>query len=90
MKELEEKIQYHNQKLRACIVAKEQVLEKLEELTQSLARSDSSLVEIAKEESKMRDCQQACVLLSKGIEFHAKEAYRLSKELAAPPQQKEA
>jgi len=88
MRELEEKVQFHNQKLRACILAREQVLEKLEELTQTAACADLSLAEIAKEESKMRNCQKTVVLLSEGIEFHSKEAYRLSKELATLPQQK--
>jgi len=83
MNELEEKIQYHNQKLRACILAREQVLKKLEELAQTAACADLSLAEIAKKESKMRSYQKACVLFSEGIEFHSKEAYRLSQELAA-------
>jgi len=49
---------------------------------------DLTLLELAKEELKMRNYQKVFMLLSKGIEFHSKETYRLSKELAALPQQK--
>lgn len=82
MKELEKRIQEHNQKLRAYILEREQVLRKLEELTQPPTCTNSSLAELAKEEFKMRKCQKAFMLLSEAIEFHSKEAYRLSQELA--------
>lgn len=91
MNELKKKIQDHNQKLQAYILEREQILRRLEALTQSPACTDLSLSEMAKEECKMRNCQKALVLLSEGIEFHSKEVYRLSKELAvrsSPLQQK--